>query len=107
MQEFTKANTRKLDAHWLEVMRQAKTEELHAEIALLADEGWHSLKRKEGLVKVSMPVAQAIESCCKWSNCLQIVYLIAVVSAGCLASAAFCCRLWKLNWVWQMLKGGR
>ena len=42
-----------LDARWLDVIRRAKTEELHAEIALLADEGWHSLKRKEGLIKVN------------------------------------------------------
>lgn len=55
-QGFSRANNKKLDAHWLEVMRQAKTEELHAEIALLADEGWHTLKRKEGLVKVMSPV---------------------------------------------------
>ena len=56
MKDFGKENIRRLETHWLEIMRQAKTEALHAEIALLADEGWHSLKRKEGLIKVNHPI---------------------------------------------------
>ena len=53
VQGYSKRNAAKLEKLWLSVLRQAKTEQLQANVSLLADDSWHALQRKGKLVEAS------------------------------------------------------